>query len=157
VEDAAEAAFVDQLLGHGDGGHAAVVVPHHVGHAGLFDGIDDSFRFGGVAAERLFAHHHFAGLGGGDGDVVMRVVGAGDIDEIDFGILDDAAPVGGDVGIAPLGGEGAGAFGVPGADGVEHRFEGNVEEVRDFAERVGVGASHEPVADEADIEFLHMR
>ena len=36
VEDAAELAFVDQLLGQGDGGHAAVVVPDRVRHAGGF-------------------------------------------------------------------------------------------------------------------------
>ena len=40
VEDLAEPALVDQLLGQRDGRHAAVVVPDHVRHAGLLDGLD---------------------------------------------------------------------------------------------------------------------
>ena len=37
VEDAPEPALVDELLGQRDGRDAAVVVPDHVGHAGLLD------------------------------------------------------------------------------------------------------------------------
>ena len=62
MEDSAEAAFVDQVLEQHDGGHAAVVVPDHVGHVGGFHRIHHGFGFFGVAAQRLFAEHHFAGL-----------------------------------------------------------------------------------------------
>ena len=44
VEDAAELALVDELLGERHGGDAAVVVPDHVGHAGLLDGGDHLLR-----------------------------------------------------------------------------------------------------------------
>ena len=44
VEDAAELAFVDELLGQRDGGDAAVVVPDHVRDAGVLDGRGTSLR-----------------------------------------------------------------------------------------------------------------
>ena len=44
VEDAAELAFVDELLGERDGRDAAVVVPDDVRHAGLLDRLRTSLR-----------------------------------------------------------------------------------------------------------------
>ena len=44
VEDPAEPALVDELLGERDGRHAAVVVPDDVGHAGLLDRLDHLLR-----------------------------------------------------------------------------------------------------------------
>ncbi len=90
VKDAAQASLVDQLLGERHGGNAAVVVPHHVAHTRGFHRFHHGFRLGGVAAERLFAHHHLAGAGRGDGDFGMRVVGAGDIDQVDIRRFDNA-------------------------------------------------------------------
>ena len=66
VEDAAELAFVEQLLDQADGGDAAVVVPDRVRHAGRLDRRHHRLGFGGGAPERLLAHHHLAGLRGGD-------------------------------------------------------------------------------------------
>ena len=94
VEDLAELAFVDQLLGQGHGGHAAVIVPDHVGHLGLLDGV-----------------HHLARIRRRSGPAAFRtspscrpwrrrwrfpvgVVGAGDIDEVDILALDQFAPIG---------------------------------------------------------------
>ena len=81
VEDAPELLLVEQLPDHRHGGHEAVVVPDAVRHARLFDRRHHLRRFRRVAPERLLAHHHLAGLRGGDGDLVMRVVGARDVDE----------------------------------------------------------------------------
>ena len=83
MKNAAEPAFIDELLGQRDRRHAAVVVPDHVRHSGLLDGLDHLQPFGAVHRERLFAQDHFAGFGGGDGDFRVHVVGAGDIDQVD--------------------------------------------------------------------------
>ena len=40
--------------------------------------------FRGIAPQRLFAHHHLAGLRRGDGDLGVRIVGAGDVDQVDI-------------------------------------------------------------------------
>ena len=45
--------------------------------------------------------------------------------------------------------------GVAAADGFEDGFVLEFEELADLAERVGVGAAHEAVADHADIEWFH--
>ena len=44
VEDLAELAFVDELLGQRDRRHAAIVVPDHVRHFGLLDRLDHLLR-----------------------------------------------------------------------------------------------------------------
>ncbi len=94
MKNPAELAFVDQLLGKGDGRHAAVIVPDHVWHLGLLDGVHHLRGFFGRTAQRLFAHHHLAGLCGGNGDFVMGVIGAGDIDDVDILALNQFAPIG---------------------------------------------------------------
>ena len=111
VEDLAEPALVDQLLGERDGGHAAVVVPDRVRHAGLLDRVDHLLALGQVHRQRLLAEDHLAGLGRGDGDLGVRVVGRADVDRVDVLALDQLPPVGLDRLVAPLLGERLGAFG----------------------------------------------
>ena len=93
------------LLDQRDRRHAAVIVPDHVGDAGLLDRLDHRLAFGLGAGQRLFAEHHLAGLGGGDGDLGVEVVGHADVDGVDILALDQRAPVGLDALIAPLLGE----------------------------------------------------
>ena len=57
VENAAELPFLDELLGERDRGDAAVVVPHHVRHAGLLDRRDHLAALRGVHRQRLFAQN----------------------------------------------------------------------------------------------------
>jgi hypothetical protein len=54
---------------------------------------DHALGLRGVPAERLFAHHHFARFRGGDRDLRMRVVGAGDVDEVDVLPPNEIGPV----------------------------------------------------------------
>ena len=75
VERAADAAFVDDLLGQGDGRHAAVVERDHVGHARLLDGGHHLLGLGDVHRQRLLADDHLARLGRGDHDVVVQTLG----------------------------------------------------------------------------------
>ena len=88
------------------------------------------FGFRGVAAQRLLAHHHLAGLGGGDGDLGVRVVRARDIDEVDLGRLDHFAPVGLGGFVPPFRGEALRAVGIARADGFQDRLVREVEEIR---------------------------
>jgi hypothetical protein len=111
--------------------------------------------FGGVSAERFFAHHHLP-AGRRRWRFGMRVVRAGDIDQIDIGRFDDAAPIGLYRLISPFGGEILGAFGVSGADGFEDGLVGYVEKVVDLGEGVRVGPAHEPVTDHSDVELFHV-
>ena len=94
MKNLAKLAFVDQLLGKGDGRHTPVIVPDHVWHLGLLDGFHHLAGFFGRAAQRLFAHDHFAGLCGGNGYFMMGVIGAGDIDDVDILALNQFAPIG---------------------------------------------------------------
>ncbi len=103
VEDLAQPALVDQLLGQGDGGHAAIVVPDHVRHAGLLDGLHHLEPFGAVHGQRLFAQDHLAGRRRGQGDFGVGVVRRADVDHVDVLALDELAPVGFDRFVAPGG------------------------------------------------------
>src|SRR5712692_9225645 len=157
MEDASEAAFVDELFGQGNGRDAAIVVPDHVRHLRALDGLDHFLAFGAVHRERLFAQDHFAGLGGGEGDWGVSVVWTGDVDEVDVVARDEFAPVGFDRIPTPLRGETFGLRGVPGTDRLEDRPVAQVEEVVDLAVGVRVRPAHEAVTNKSDVELFHFR
>ena len=113
VKDAAQLAFVDQLLEQDDRRHAAVVVPDHVGDAGALR--PPSTIACASAAFRPSGFSHITILparGRGDGDLGVRVVRAGDVDEVDVLALDERAPVGFGRLVAPVVGERPHAVGV---------------------------------------------
>ena len=122
VKDSSEPSLVDQLLGERHGGDAAVIVPDHVRNFRRLDGGDHLHRFSGVAAERLLAHHHLAGRGGGDRDLGVGVVGAGDVDEVDVLARHQLAPVRFEGLIAPILGEGFNACRVARANRLQDRL-----------------------------------
>ena len=159
MEDLAEFAALDDLLGEGDGGHAAIVVPHSVGYAGLLHGVHHRSAFLGGAGQWFFAQHHLAGFGGGDSYLGVLIVRRADIDGVDVVALDQFAPIGFVALVAPLFSEGLGlVFGAT-AHGLEHGAMAEiVKEVADAFITVGVGAAHEAVAHQSDIEgflFAH--
>src|SRR5207247_565100 len=89
VAESAEFAGAGQLIGEGDSGDAAVAVPD--GGEGFFVLAGGIPHLAGIiqrAGEGFFAGDVFAGFEGGDGHFGVGVVGAGDIDEIDFGVGD---------------------------------------------------------------------
>ena len=153
VENLAEPPFVDELFGQRDRGNAAIIVPDHVWRLGGLDRLHHPHRFGRVSAERLLAHHHLAGLGGGDGDLGVRVVRARDVDEIDVRARDQLAPIRLEGLIAPLLGKTFDLVLVAAADRLQHRLIAEIEELVDLAERIGMGSAHEAVADEANVEL----
>jgi hypothetical protein len=75
MEDLAQPAFVDQLLGQRHGGDAAVVVPDHVRHAGLSTAATMRSDSAALSAQRLLAEDHLAGLRRRDGDLRVRSLG----------------------------------------------------------------------------------
>ncbi len=152
VEDAAQPAVVDELLGERDGGHAAVVVPDGVRHAGLLDRFDHLLPLGRIHGKRLLAEDHLAGLGRGDGDIVVQVVRHADIDRVDIVPLDELSPIGLDRGVTPRIGELPGLGLVAGTHGLQHRLVLEVEEIVDAAVGVRVRPAHEAVTDHADAE-----
>ena len=125
-----------------------------LGDVGGLHGLHHGSGFCRGAAERLFAQHHFARLGGGNGYLCVGVVGAGYVDEIDVGTLHECAPVTLYGLVAPVISKRFGSIGVAGADGFENGPIRQIEKVRRLQERVGVGAAHETVTDEADVQFL---
>ncbi len=155
VEDLAELAGVDDFLGEGDGRDATIVVPDRVGDAGIFDRIHHWRTLLGGAGQRFLAEDHLAGLGGGDRDGSVGVVGRADVDGVDVVAGNEGFPVSFDRLEAPLAGEGLGTFLIAGADGLEDRAVCEVgEEVVDALVSVGVGAAHEAVTDEANVEWF---
>jgi hypothetical protein len=130
VEDAAEPAFVDQLPEERDGGNAAVVVPDRVRHPGALDGADHRFRLRGGASERLLAGHHLPGASGGDGDLGMRIVGTGNVDQVDVLAFDEAPPIRFRGLVAPIGGEPIDTLAGARRHRLDHRFEREVEVTR---------------------------
>ena len=133
------------LLGQRDGRHAAVVERDHVGHAGLLDGGDHLLGLGHVHGQRLLADDHLAGLGGGQHDLVVHVVGRADVDQVDVLALDQLPPVGLDRLVAPgLGERLELLFAARGHRGLEHRLGVRAGRMVDLAIGVRVGAAHEP-------------
>ena len=154
MKDPAEPPLVNEVLGQGDRRHATVIVPDHVGHTRLFHRGHHAGGFLGAAAERLLAHHHFAGFGGSDGDLGVGVVGRRDVDKVDVRPLDQPAPVGLVGLVAPLLREGRDLGGVARANRLQDGTKGKVEELADLAKGVRMRAAHEAVADDADVENL---
>ena len=154
VEHAPDAALVDDLLGQGDGRHAPVVEPHHVRLAGGRHRRHQLPALRGIHRQRLFAGDHLAGRGRGLGDLQMHVVGGADVDQVDVGPLHHAAPVGVGLLPSPVGGERLELVRLARAGRLHHRLVLQVEEVAHLAVGVGMGAAHEAVADDGDVQFL---
>ena len=154
MEDTAEASLVDELLGEGNRGHAAVVVPDHVRDAGFLYGIDHFAAFRDIHGQRLFAQDHLAGLGRGNGNVVVHIVGRTDVDGVDVIAGDQCAPVRLDAFIAPVVGECLNGVFVARAGCLQYKVVGDVEEFRRLPVGIGVGAAHESAAHQSDVQLF---
>ena len=155
MEDASELALVDELLDHRDGRDAAVVVPDRVRHTGLLDRGGHRLRFLRVPPERLLAHHHLAGLRRRDRDVVVRVVRARDIDDVDVLAAHEITPVGRVRLVAPVRRELLHPLFVPRGHRLQHGAQGEIEKPWRLQKRIRVGAAHEAVPHQPDIQILH--
>ncbi len=154
MKDPAQLAFIDQVLGQRDRGHAPVVIPNHVRHLGLLDGLDHLEPFGAIHGQRFFAKNHLAGLGGRERDLRMRIVRRADIDGVDVLAFDKLAPVGFDGLVAPGIGERLGLRRITRAHRLEHRPIFEIEEIIHPAIAIGMGTAHKTIADQANIQWF---
>ena len=155
VPDFAQFTRSDHLVREGNGGDAAVIEPDKGLYALGPGGFDHRPGIVEGAGDRFFAGHRLAGLDGGARRGGMHVVGRDDVDQPDLGRGHQRLPVGRGVFPAPVVGERLGVFFGLAEDGVHHRFERRLEELRDLPPSVGVGATHEPLADQSNIDGTH--
>ncbi len=152
VEWPADAAFVDDLFGQRNGGHAAVAERNHVGHARLFDRRHHFLGLAGVHGQRFFANNHLAGLRRRNHNVVMQHVRHAHVDQVDVGPGDEFFPIELHRFPAPRGRE---LFQLvlllwPSATHLQHRLVFTRKEVIDLQIGVRMRAAHEAAADDAD-------
>jgi hypothetical protein len=94
MEDPAEAPFVDELSWPASRPGRGGSCTRPCSALGFLDGLDHLSAFGAGSGQRFFAEDHLAGLGGGDGDFGVDVVGGADVDQVDVVAFDELAPVG---------------------------------------------------------------
>ncbi len=141
------AGLADRALGQ-QGRDAADdgVEPHphglHEEQSACFGQGDELGGGGGVDGERLLEQDRFALFEGGPGECGVRVVGGGDVDELDLVGLDEPGDVEG-LGDGVGGGERLGALGAAAGDGDQFGLLAE-REVR------GDGLAHPAGADHAD-------
>ena len=158
VIDAPEVTTVYDLLGEGDSGEEAVIVPNEIGESGGFDGFDHLEALFAVEGEGLLAKDHLAVLNRGHRDVVVGVVGRADVDGVDIVAFDQLSPIGLGIGVAPLFSEGLHLVLGAAADDL---LDGNVvgfEKVLKLGVGIRMGAPHESVANDANADrfFAHL-
>ena len=147
-----------QLPGMGDGGVLEVVEAHQRRDAGGLHRIEHGLGLGGTVGERLLAIDVLAGLGRGDGDLGMRVVGRGDVDDVDVRVGHELAPVGGPAAEPQLRRLCLGHVGAHVGYHLEHRHGGLGPEHHDrILERRAVGRAHPAGADHPDPDLAHRR
>ncbi|MNL33493.1 hypothetical protein D3C87_1554080 [compost metagenome] len=150
-------AVFDQLPRQADDRVVLIVVTHPRDHACRFRRLAHGVGLFKIDRQRLFAVHRFAGAEGGHGHGIVQVVGRGDGDQVDLGIIDQLLP-GAVGGFEPPGvGAVAGTLWIGVGQGGEFELQGEFEHCTDIAKRQGMGAAHEACADETDTEFAHSR
>ena len=123
VEDLAELALVDELLGERDGRDAAVVVPDHVRHAGLLDGLDHLLALRRAFIASGFSHRIILPAAAAAMAISLCRLFGVQMSIASMSLpLDQLPPVGLDRLVAPLLGERLDLVRVAGAGGLEHRL-----------------------------------
>ena len=155
VPDLPEPSLGDELSGEGDGRDAPVGEPDHGQHAVLGRSPCSGghrLGLGHRVRQRLLAQHVLAGVEGRDRDLGVGVPGGADVDQVDVRTVEQPGPVGlGLLPAHPLGGLGH-ADRVTPAEHPHLGSERQVEETWGGAPALGVGRTHEGVADHADAE-----
>ena len=146
--------------------HLARDMDHRVAEVVEADLRPDPRRFGGLGhpkgvcgqrGQRLLAIDMLARGDGGQRHLLVQGVGGGDVHDVDLGVVDHAAPVGGGMGEAPaVGGAAGGGFGHVG-HGMQRDVMGQVEHLLRGGEAEDMGLAHEAGADQAKAEFRFFR
>src|SRR5947209_647152 len=93
VENAAQLAFIDDLLCERNRGRPAIVVPDHIGDTCALYSLYDVLRFVNRSSQWFFAEHDFARLGSRNRNTVVRVVWTCDVDNVDTFAVNQRPPV----------------------------------------------------------------
>ena len=109
-----------------------------------------------MLASGFFAQDGFSGLGGGDGDLGVRIARRADVDRVDVVAGDDFTPVGRVLCEPELVGGVAHRALVAPADDLQHRLAREFEEVPSLSPRIAVRAAHELIADHRDAKRFHL-
>ncbi len=163
--NAAIAADLTQFAGGdhvpGEGQHrVAEIVEADLGlHASGLGDQGHLQSIGGQGRQRLFAIDMLAGSDRGQRHFLVQGVGCRDRDQIDLGVRDDGAPVGGGSGKAQRPGGAGGGFGGDVGDRVQVQVVVEFEHARRRGEAEHMGLAHEAGADQADVQarFGHVR
>src|SRR5690606_8939323 len=100
----------------------------------------------------FFAIDMLAGGNGGQGHLLVQRIRGGDVDHVDLGVRDHAAPVGGGMGKAEIGGgTGGGVLGDVG-DRMQFQLVRQVEDLLRAGETEDMGLAHEAGAGQADTQ-----
>ena len=153
LADFAELAVAHQRRrGRGRGG-AAVIVPDQRRHLLLRRQRRHLARLGGVHRQRLLGQHDLAGVERLDGQRVVAVVGRRDVDDVDVLAREDGVEIGRGLLPAQLLGRFLERAGAAADQHLGHHLVGAVGEVAvHLAVGVGMGAAHEGVPDQGDVE-----
>jgi hypothetical protein len=112
MEDLPESAFIDQLLGKGNSGNPAVVVPNDVWNASLFNSLNHFQAFFTIHCQWLFAKDDFFVGSSIKSDFSMNVVGCANINRIDIFAFDQFTPISFNAFVSPSIGKGPCLFSI---------------------------------------------
>ena len=156
----AQVAPFNHLFGQSYGWDAPVVVTNHVHHARFLDRAHHGLGFSQIAGQRLLAQDCFAGPRRRHGDLAMRIVRRANIDDVDFGIVHNAAPIGFDFLPAQFRGRFPGRGPVAATQRFQPQLHGQGKEMRGLSPRIRMGLAHKPVTYQGDrkgTSGAHMR
>jgi len=108
----------------------------------------------GIEGQRLLADDHLAGLGRRHRHLGVDVVRHADVDDVDGVVVDDLAPVRDERFEAPGVGERLGLVRLQATRHLQHGVVRDVEKILHPTIGVGVRPPHEPVPDDADVQWL---
>ncbi|MNI26145.1 hypothetical protein D3C73_798320 [compost metagenome] len=157
ADDLTESAALNQLPRQVDDRVVLVVVADTGDHAGILGRQVHGIGLFKAHRQRFFAVHRLASGNSGHGHGVVQVVGCGDGDQVDLGVVDQLLPVAIGLLKAPGGGTCLGTDGIGVGQGGEAKREGQFECCADVAKGQGMGTAHEACADKSDSEFAHDR
>ena len=154
VENFAEFAGINDLLRQRHSRHAAIIIPNRIRHLRRLDHLHHLLALRAVERERLFAKHHLARARRRHRDFSVAVVRRADVNRINVLAGDELFPIRLRALKSPVVRVGFQFRLVATASGLEHGFEREIKKVRRVVVCVRVGAAHEAVADDADVQVF---
>src|SRR5262245_5321123 len=93
MERSSNAPLRYDLPGQRDRRYATIVIPDQIGNTGLLDGFGHLLRLSAVHGEWFLTEDDLARSGGGKGDLIVSVIGRGDVNGVNVAARDQPPPV----------------------------------------------------------------